>query len=141
MASDNASQVALFLSHCMASLDIEQKDLAREVGFDNPQIIALIKQGKAQLPLNKIDPVAKALQVEPIHLLRLCLEEYQPEMWQVIEPYLDIPQTADERRLLATLRKAVGGPYLAALNQIQVTRFEEFLLCMQYQPGDSTAIH
>ncbi len=64
------------------------KDIAKEVGFRKPNMITMIKQGKSRLPLDKIGPMTKALEVNPMELLHMCMEAYHPETWKAIEPLL-----------------------------------------------------
>jgi len=141
MSSENLSQVAQFVSHCISAGNLKQKDIARDAGFDNPNVITMIKQGRTKVPLAKVGPLAEAMNIDPVYLLKLCLQEYQPETWKAIEPYMSEALTKDEQKLLRALRRVADGPYLTALNSIQRARFDEFMESMRPQPGDSKAIH
>ena len=65
-----------------------QKDIAAKVGFEKPNMITMIKQGRTHLPLDKIGPMALALEIDPLYLLQLCMEEYHPATWKAIAPLL-----------------------------------------------------
>lgn len=65
-----------------------QKDIADELGYTKPNIITMFKQGKTNLPLNKVGPMAKALGVDSVYLLRMVLNEYYPETYTAIEHLL-----------------------------------------------------
>ncbi len=124
---NNESQVARFITGRIEATGKLQKDIAEKVGFEKPNIITMIKQGKTKLPLDKIGPMAKALEVDPVHLLKLCMEEYHPNTWKAIAPFMAAVITADERRMLNALRAWSGGPFLAAMSEEQKRHFENFM--------------
>ena len=70
----------------------------------------MIKQGQTKLPVNKVGPLAKALGIDPVHLLRLTLQEYMPETWDAIQDVVGQSLvSAGEKKLLDELRAALGG--------------------------------
>lgn len=90
-----------------------QLDIAREAGFNKPNIITMIKQGKTKLPMGKIGPIAKALGVDPVHLYQLAMQEYEPENWAALNEYiLKAPLVTDnEMEIIHLLRQArVSNP-------------------------------
>ena len=124
---ETTSQVARFVNSRIEATGQLQKDIAMQVGFDKPNMITMIKQGKTRLPLDKVGPMAKALETDPVRLLSMCMEEYHPATWKAIAPYMESAMTADERKLLSALRAWVGGPFLSALNEESRNCFENFL--------------
>ena len=78
--------VATFVRHQIQVLGKPQREIAEEVGFEKPNIITMIKQGKTKLPLAKVGAMARALETDPVYLLKLCLSTYHAETWAVIEP-------------------------------------------------------
>ena len=52
-----------------------QGEVATEAGFNNPNMISLIKSGSTRLPLDRVPAMAKALEVDPAYLLLLALEQ------------------------------------------------------------------
>lgn len=62
-----------------------QQEIAREVGFPKPNVISMIKNGNTKLPISKIAPMAKALGIDPVHLFRIVMQEYDPDTWAIIE--------------------------------------------------------
>lgn len=128
---ENISQVALLLTEQIRIVGKKQLEIAEEAGFEHPNVITMIKQGRTKLPLGKVGLVAKALEMDPVYLLKLCIEEYQPETWEAIKPLLDEMVTQDELRMIKAIRKAIGAPYLSALNNDQRSRLDEFVLSMQ----------
>jgi hypothetical protein len=98
--------VAEFLTFHIDISDKAQKDIASEIGYDKPNVLTMIKQGKTKLPLTKIGPIAKAIDADPAYLLRLALTEYVPETWSAIEGLLPGELlTANERKLIEEFRK------------------------------------
>jgi plasmid maintenance system antidote protein VapI len=62
--------VAEFIADRLANIDKTQREVAEACGFDQPQIITLFKQGRTKVPFDRVGPLAKALDVDPAHLLR-----------------------------------------------------------------------
>jgi hypothetical protein len=92
----------------------KQMDIAREAEFNKPNIISMIKQGKTKVPIEKIGKFAKAIEVDPTHLFKLCMAEYQPEAWTEIQKFFDQPiLTMNEIEILEAVRSArVENPRL-----------------------------
>jgi hypothetical protein len=83
--SNSRPCVAEFITACLAASDKTQKEIAEEAGFDNPNIISMLKTGVTKLPLNRVGTLAKALDIDPAHLFRLALIEYMPDTWDSLE--------------------------------------------------------
>jgi hypothetical protein len=56
--------------------------IARECGFPKPNFITMLKQGKSPLPLNRVEKLAKALDIDPVLLMKHCLQEYETEAFK-----------------------------------------------------------
>lgn len=85
----------------------KQLDIAKEAGFEAPNVVTMIKQGKTKVPLDKIGKMAKALGVDPIFLFSMCMKEYMPDTWTSIEALLKQPAlTSNEIDLLEIVRSA-----------------------------------
>lgn len=126
-----APTVASFIAERINNSPKTQSQIAKEVGFNTPNIVSMVKSGTARLPINKVPSMARALETDPVDLLILCLKEYQPENWEAIEPLLDLSLTSDERRFIHTLRASVGGPFLAGLSDESKHHMEAFLDCLR----------
>jgi len=81
-----------------------QTEIAAEVGFKTPNMIAMIKKGVSKLPWNRAGAIAKALGANPDELYRLMLEEYHPEAWQYFEAKGLTPLTSAEQIVLDAFR-------------------------------------
>jgi len=85
-----------------------QAEIAREAGFNKPNIITMFKQGATKLPIGKIGPVAKALEIDPMHLYMLAMQEYEPETWNALrESVLRQPLvTSNELEIIHVIRQS-----------------------------------
>ena len=75
-----AKSVAEYVSWQINLCGKSQVQIAQEIGFDKPNVITMIKQGKTKVPVNKIGSMAKALEVDPVFFMKLCLQEYMPDL-------------------------------------------------------------
>lgn len=97
--------VAEFLSFHIDASPKSQKEIAREVGFPKPNILSMLKSGETRLPLARAPAMALALGVSPSELVRLCLQEYEPEMHAAIEHAFPLAFLSDaEIEIVALLR-------------------------------------
>lgn len=98
-----------FIAERLAQSDKTQREIANECGFDNPNIITMFKTGATKIPLNRIGTLAKALDADPAHLLRLVMTEYMPDTWESIENIMHgSVLTANELDLVRRFRSATG---------------------------------
>ncbi len=123
--------VANFVRQQIVLLGKSQVEIAQQVGFDKPNVITMIKQGRTKLPMTKVTKMAEALETDPVYLLKLCMQTYQPENWEVIEPLLEHALTNDERTLLYAWRRYVSAPYIAALSDESKALLQQFLLSLK----------
>lgn len=128
---ENTSQVAVFVSERIRITGKKQVEIAEEAGFDKPNVITMIKQGKTKLPLAKVGLMAKALEVDPIYLLKMCLEEYQPDTWKAISPYMEDMVTADEMKILRAIRTGIGAAYISVMTEDQNKALKNFVHAMK----------
>jgi cyanate lyase len=109
MSKSKKLTVADYLTYQLDLSDKTQNEVAEEVGYSKPNIISMFKQGQAKLPINKVPQMAAALGVDKVHLLRLCLSEYMPETWAVINDLLGKNLVSDyEEKIIEVIRAATG---------------------------------
>ncbi|MDP9155353.1 MAG: helix-turn-helix domain-containing protein [Pseudomonadota bacterium] len=77
--------VAEYLEKAIDMSGRSQRQLAEDLGYENPNVITMFKQGRTKVPINKINLLARALGLDPANLLRMVMEEYMPEAWAVID--------------------------------------------------------
>ncbi len=121
------SETARYISVRIDASSKSEQQIAMESGFDSAGDVSMIRSGSAELPIAKIGKIAKALSADPIQLLSICLQEYFPETWASISPFLDGALTSDELSLIKGLRSAVGGPYVMALTDEEREPLNAFL--------------
>jgi transcriptional regulator with XRE-family HTH domain len=83
--------VAQYVSQQIDLCGKKQIELAAECGFDKPNIISMIKQGKTKVPINKIRLLAKALEIDEAEFMKLVLLEYHPDLLDAISTIIDQP--------------------------------------------------
>jgi transcriptional regulator with XRE-family HTH domain len=91
----NKVTVAEYLTAQIDLCGKTQLEIAREAGFETPNIITMLKQGKSKLPLARIPAMARALGVDAKYLFRLAMSEYDPEVLAGIEGVFDQPILSD----------------------------------------------
>jgi hypothetical protein len=97
--------VAQFLTIKIDESGKTQKEIATEIGYDAANLITMFKQGLTKLPLNTVGPIARALDVDPVYLLRLAFNEYFPETFEAVEHALGTTFiTENERKLVELYR-------------------------------------
>lgn len=89
------------IEHC----DMSQRELAEQLGYKNPNNITMLKQGKTRFPVEKVPKFAEAIGLDPIKTLRLCLEEYNPQLLNVIDKYIGPMISNNERQLIMKFRE------------------------------------
>ena len=85
---------------------LTQTEIAQKLGYPRPNIITMFKQGSTKVPVNKIGPLARILDVDAVWLLRRALRDYSPELWEVLEGTLGPRVTSNELEILGALRVA-----------------------------------
>lgn len=102
--------VANYITQQIALSGRTQTEICLEIGYENTNVITMIKQGKTKLPVTKVKLIAKALGVDPVHLLRLVMTEYMPETFAVIQDTMGgILVTESESAVLSVVRDADNG--------------------------------
>lgn len=101
--------VADYLSRQIAASPKKQTEIAAEVGYP-PNMVWMIKKGSTKLPIPKVAAFAQALNIDPVHLLRIVMEEYQSESWGAIEEIIGNRMvTDDEMQLIWIVRSESFG--------------------------------
>ncbi len=104
------NNVAQFLKQALAASGKTQREIARELGYENSNVITMFKQGLTKVPLTKAGSMAKALGVDPVFFFKLLLSEYAPETLTAIEEFFDTCfLTKNEQNLLESYRHATKG--------------------------------
>ena len=65
--------------------------IAHAIGYDNSNMISMIKTGRTRMPAEKVVPFAKAVGHDPKTLLRHWFAAYMSEVLPDVERYLASP--------------------------------------------------
>jgi hypothetical protein len=99
-----------FVAQSLALSHKTQLQVARESGFSHPNVISMIKLGSMKIPIDRVRPLAKSLEIDPIHLMRLVMNESVPETLKAIDDILGTPVlTENERVLIQSIRMLTQG--------------------------------
>lgn len=105
--SKEPTTVAAYLARQIELSDKSQKAIATEAGFAKPNMVSMIKQGDTRLPIAKIGPIARALGIDPVHLFRMTMMEYEPETWLAISSVLGQPFISEnEMEIINVIRES-----------------------------------
>lgn len=100
-----------------------QLEIAREAGFVNPNMLAMIKSGATKLALDRVLGLATALETDPRQLFLLTLEQITGSTSaHAIEEIFGTVVTRNELAWIQEIRDASGGtdPALTARLQPQL---------------------
>lgn len=68
-----------------------QEEIAYQTGFERPNVITMIKQGRTRMPMDKIEAFAKAVGKAPDKLFRTAIMEYEPGLARLITKMERLP--------------------------------------------------
>lgn len=87
-----------------------QKEIAREAGFTNANMLSMIKSGDTKLALDRVPDLAKALDSDPKALFMMALEQAGLETTKkAVEDIFGTIVSANEVAWLEEVRDAAGG--------------------------------
>jgi hypothetical protein len=106
-----------------SDLEISNIELARLLGYPSGNVIAMIRNGNMSFPLNKVEMLAKALELDPVVVLTKALEQKTPELAQVIKSVLrERLITEQEMKLVEFAREKLEGA------ELDLMRHPDFVL-------------
>lgn len=97
-------KVAAFLDAAIIAAGETHASLAEKLGYDSVNIISMLRSGKTYLPFAKVSDIAQVLHVDEMDLLKLVLQERQPEVFQILKSHGAF-LTAEEERLIREHRE------------------------------------
>lgn len=85
-------------------------EFSQRLGYDKPNVIAMIKKGDMRLPHSKVLAASQALGLDPVFLLRKVITESDAELWASIEKIMgDAFVSAEEMKLIQFIRERSQG--------------------------------
>jgi transcriptional regulator with XRE-family HTH domain len=101
------SRLAILLEKHTASSGKTQRQIADAVGFNNQNMITMIKQGDAKLPLDRVPAMAHVLGVDPLMLFNMAIEQfYTPDAVKALQDIIPPALSVAERALIDVVREA-----------------------------------
>lgn len=95
----------LYMSAKIERCGFSQREIAERMGYKNPNIITMFKQGRTRFPREIIPKLANIIGIDPIRTLRMCLEEYDPKLLEGIDEYIGPMISKNERQIILKLRE------------------------------------
>ena len=136
------SPTARLIAEAIDASGKTQADIAREVGFERPNVISMLKAGLMRMPIERIPAFSRATGIDPQLLIRVAMTEYMPETWGVIsgpvqafpEAQINIrgPLPAIER--FKKLCQSERRTYFEMLEQLMDIRDAQFHELIEEQP-------
>jgi len=105
------TKLVSFLEKRVAELKTRktQVAIATEAGFRQPNMLAMVKNGSARLPLDRVQGLALALECDPAFLFRLTLEQMAGESSvSTVEEMFGTILTHNEMTWISEIRQASG---------------------------------
>jgi hypothetical protein len=125
---DSTMSVADYFSNQVAANQKTLAGLSNDIGgVLRPNVLSMIGNGRVKLPLKHVGTIARALNIDPAFFMRMCLREYQPDMWIAVEESLgsQMVLSANERRFIEELRNARDDD--PAMNEVERREFRKFV--------------
>ena len=107
-----SSDLAIYLDRRVLELRYKknQREIAVEAGFTNPNMLTMLKQGHTKLAMDRVATLAAALETDPKYLLRLTLlQQGNQTMARVFDEVIGTVVSRNEVGWLEVLREASGG--------------------------------
>lgn len=74
-----------FISLAIAATGKSNQEIAEEIGMSRGNVIAMIRSGSMKLPINRVSAMAKAVNVDPVTLLRKVMTPGDLEVLKTLE--------------------------------------------------------
>ena len=107
-----SSDLAIYLDRRILELRYKknQREIAVEAGFTNPNMLTMLKQGHTKLAMDRVATLAAALETDPKNFLRLALlQQGNQTMARVFDEVIGTVVSRNEVGWLEVLREASGN--------------------------------
>ena len=74
-----------FISLAISATGKSNQEIADEIGIPKGNVVAMIRSGSMKLPINRVAAMAKAIDVDPMKLLRVVMSEGDAALLKAIE--------------------------------------------------------
>lgn len=94
---------------------LKNVEISRQIGLKQANYLSMVRKGDSKIAIERVPKLAKALNIDPAHLVRAALEEYNPELLRIIdECFGNKPITDEEFEIIQIMREAVSGGVIKA---------------------------
>lgn len=111
VTDDTTATFDTFLEYLTFAFERSPKthaEIAREMGYRSENALTMMLAGICKVPIDKVPSLAKALNVEPSHMMALALEDYCPAILRAMEETFDTVATPNQREWLKVVRHISG---------------------------------
>lgn len=119
--------IAEYLDKAIDASGKNQREIAEEVGYPRPNVVSMIKKGVTKMPIGRIPAFAKALGVDPKVMLRIAMQEYQPEVWDAFSEVFGEVLSDEEMKLVTAYRKCTAEKPGVPIHGTAMLEIEETL--------------
>ncbi|TDW20371.1 hypothetical protein EV128_1251 [Rhizobium azibense] len=103
------TKVARFLDkHIDQKVNKSHREIAQAAGWTQSNMVTMIKKGDAKLPLDRVAQLARAIDVDPLFLFRLALEQFMSDDKESAR-MLDFICSTNEVEILGVIREATDN--------------------------------
>lgn len=107
-SSTPRSQFLALLETAISSTFVGQPEVSRVLGARSPHLMDLILNGTIRLPLIKVAPLARLLDLDPAELTREWFAAYAPDVLPAIEVLMTPALSSAEQSWVGGLRRHFG---------------------------------
>ncbi|GAA4525407.1 hypothetical protein GCM10023174_09950 [Chelativorans composti] len=108
--AEASKQISKIIEKQMSVLGLTQQQVAEQVGFNNRNMLTIIKNGLGKLPVERAPALAKALRVDERKLIRLALQQnYSPEIVNLIMGPNDERLSVNEAAIINHIRRVTNN--------------------------------
>lgn len=95
-----------------------QKQVAQEAGYPNSNIISMLKTGESKLALDRVLPLARALEAPADELFKLVVNRLHPDPSKnpITQIFNGVIPTEDEAKFLLAIRTKLGHEHRKYFN-------------------------
>lgn len=87
-----------------------QRELAEHVGYNNPNMIAMLKTGNVKLALDRVPAMARALKIDQLDLFKIALTQfYDEDASKALLGIIEAGISPVEREILEIVRASSNG--------------------------------
>lgn len=108
-ALDDAVLSHHFISIAISASGKSNQEIAEECGFLRGNVVAMIRSGAMKLPINRVLRLAKAVDVDPITLLRKTMSNQDAVLLKAIEEILGAHAISEKEFALIQFVRAKSG--------------------------------